>query len=185
MSWKDALLGYRPGRELVAGEPIIQSAMAKLLDAPAVESTIEPLCRMAYVPPFDERLVLTPNYLVYKTDFEVIRTLKTAFTTGADKLGPFWAGPMMKTLMSCVDTDDQSFWLPRHAIASIDTYAIEGTSQVLGLFSQQVTVYCYDVHLDGGTLTFLQAGTGQKNAEKQFRAMLDPLAERDAGRRSA
>jgi hypothetical protein len=148
--------------------------MAKLLDAPPSSFTAQQLSQLAHMPPFDEHLVLTPNYLVYKTDYELLGALKKAFTSGASAMGPFWAGPMMKTLMSWVDTEDRSFWLPNQSIQGIEPQMFHG--DVASLFgTRRLTCYGYEVSIGGGCLWFLQMGTGEGNAEKQFYRMIASL----------
>ncbi|MBW2663809.1 MAG: hypothetical protein JRD93_17980 [Deltaproteobacteria bacterium] len=76
MSFKDFILGYRPGREIAPDEFVIQSATVTLIDGPSASLDEESLKILGGIPPTgDEHLVLTNNFLVYKTDYEFINAL--------------------------------------------------------------------------------------------------------------
>ena len=175
MSFKDFILGYRPGREITPDEFVIQSATVTLIDGPPASLDEESLKILGGIPPTgDEHLVLTNNFLVYKTDYEFINALLQGLEWGSKKWGPPLTGAFWSYVRKFIDPSDQSFWIPYEEVQAITPYCQEiELSWLLG--SSSVAHYCYQVDLASGSLWFLQTPVGRGGA-RQFQAMVDALS---------
>lgn len=178
MGIKDFVIGYPRGRELAPGEPIIQSTSVTLINGAPASLDEDSLRAIGGIPPTgDEHLILTPGYLIYKTDYEFINALAQGFEWGSRIWGPPLTGAFWKQVRRFMDTEDRSFWLPWSEVRRIgwdcDEVPISGWLGGPTL----VPHFYYWAELAGGTLWFLQTPVGDRIGERLYDAMAEALGE--------
>jgi hypothetical protein len=76
MGFKDFLFGYGRGRDIGRGQSVIQSTPVTLAGGPPSSLSGKSLTAVcSIVPTGDENLIITRDYVVYKTDYEFINAV--------------------------------------------------------------------------------------------------------------
>jgi hypothetical protein len=177
MGLKDLILGYRKGRDIGNGQCVIQATTVTLAEgAPSTydENSLKAMCSV--VPTGDEHLVLTQDYLIYKTDYQLIEALLNGFEMGANAWGPKLIGMFWEYAREFIDTEDKSFWIPWSEIERIgwncETFEL---SSLLG--SNVVPFYYYWIELTHGSMWFVQTPIGTNLGTKPYNKMVNALNE--------
>lgn len=143
------------GSELSPGQNILAVGTVSIIpDEPGTldESTLRQLSNQP--PTADERLIATPNYLVYKTDYQVLAVMKKAFNYGANKYAGETSRKVIGYFLDQVDTSDQSIWMPWSEIYSAQSLVLSRTFS--GMFgSREIPFYYCQVSHVAGEMTFL------------------------------
>lgn len=171
MSFREIFKTYRPGTKLGRGEKIIAASTVKRIDGPPGQLDETRLSQIAGFPPTqDERLILTPGYLVYKTDTQLLRLLKQGWVAGAKRYGTDLAAAIIGKLADFVDTTDRSAWIRWDRIRRVTALSIE-----LTIRGRSLPFDYFEVETDSGPLWFLQVPVADRSARRQFSTMAAQL----------
>jgi hypothetical protein len=177
MGFEGFLFGYGKGRNIGRGQSVIQSTPVKLIEGRPSSFNEESLKAICSIPPMgDENLIVTQDYVVYKTDYEFINAIAKGVEMGASRYGPRLVGTFWKHVRNFVTLEDQSMWIPWTEIlrAGWDCDQIE-LHAFLG--SNVVPFYYYWLELSSGTIWFIQTPVGRGPGERQFNLMANAFNE--------
>lgn len=177
MGLKDFILGYRKGRNIGRGQIVIQSTPVTLAEGPPSsysESSLKAICSI--VPTGDENLVITQDYVIYKTDYEFVNALLKGFELGSRFWGPSFTGTFWKIMRKHIDLDDQSLWIPWTEIQKVGWNCEQFELNAL-LGARIVPFYYYWFELSHGSIWFIQTPAGKGLGEKQYSLMVNAFNE--------
>jgi hypothetical protein len=177
MGLKDFFMGYPKGRNLGNEQSVIQATTVTLTEgAPSIydEGSLKAMCSI--VPTGDEHLIISQDYIIYKTDYEFLNALLEGLKRGANKWEPILAGPFWEHIADFIDTEDKSIWIPFVEITNVGWNC--ETFELSALFGNSVVpFYYYWLELTHGYMWFVQTPVGKGLGEKQYNLMASALAE--------
>ena len=177
MGFKDFLFGYGRGRNIGRGQSVIQSTPVTLAEGPPSsfsEKSLKAICSI--VPTGDEHLIITQDYVIYKTDYEFINAVLKGFEMGSRFWGPPLTGTFWKHVCNFIDLEDQSMWIPWTEILRVGWDCDQFELHAL-LGSNVVPFYYYWLELSLGSIWFIQTPAGKGLGERQFNLMSNAFNE--------
>ena len=176
--FEELFRSYRVGSELAANQPILAVGGVSLLSCSPNAMSESSLAQLSNQPPSnDERLIATPNYLVYKTDYQVLDAMKRAFSYGADRYANDLSKKVINYFLNELDTLDQTVWMPWSQIYAANALVYSQTFN--GMFgSRTIPFYYYEISHAAGDMTFLQTPVNHahsQQAAEQFSGVFNSL----------
>lgn len=158
---------YRPGQDMGRSQMLQVATRVTLLEDNPEHYDQESMQALANRPfSIEEWLLLTDDYLVYRTTTAIMEHLRQVLLRGARKVAPEAAGDLFEFLSDQVDREETSIWLPFKG-AHARPWVFQGQAPAM-LGSREVPFHYYEIQVATGSLYFLQQPVGHRRAVRDF-----------------
>lgn len=158
---------YRTGQDLGRGQSLAIATRVTLLEDNPEHYDAESMQALANRPfSIEEWLLLSEDYLVYRTTTAVMEHLRQVLLKGARRVAPAAAEELFELLADQLDPEETSIWLPRKG-ANARPWVFEGRAPAM-LGSRAVPFHYYEIQVADACLYFLQQPVGHRHAERDF-----------------
>ena len=121
----------------------------------------------------EEWLLLSADYLVYRTETGVIEHLRQVILESAQRITPEAAREVLQFLIAHADEEKEGIWLPIKG-AQARPWVFEGEAAA-GLGSKRVPFHYYEIQVGPASLYFLQQPVGHRRAKRDFKQISKAL----------